>query len=326
MLVILGAAVAAAVGTLWDVMPWSRGPQEVNPFARSPLYVWDESKAARAAQEAASAGRTDEAASLERLAEVPTGIWLSPEAHPRGSVGDVVRGVSAAARDADRLPLLVVYGITDRDCVDGLSAGGLPPDDYRAWVREIAEATAEADRVAVVLEPDALATLEECTGQEQRLELLREAVEVLREQGVTTYVDAGHSAWVPVQAMATRLRSAGVESVRGFAVNVANYESDEDARAYGEALVDALGGGHFVIDSGRNGAGPAFDEDGARVWCNPSGRSLGELPGPVEDDPALDARLWIKPPGESDGECGGGPPAGELWVQQALELAAGAGW
>ncbi|GAB2885536.1 glycoside hydrolase family 6 protein [Myroides odoratimimus subsp. xuanwuensis] len=323
---VFGVVAAVSVALLWDVMPWAKGAQEVNPFARTPLHVRSDSKAAVAAREAADAGRTDEADTLKRLAAVPTGIWLTPETHPRGAVGALVRQEAAAANEAGRLPLLVVYGITDRDCVDGLSSGGLPPEDYRAWVREIAEASTVAEKVAVVLEPDALATLVGCTGQEQRLGLLRDAVEVLRSNGATTYIDAGHSSWVPVEAMATRLRSVGVESVRGFALNVSNFETDEDELAYGDALVEALGGGHYVIDTGRNGGGPALDEAGERVWCNPSGRRLGTPPGPVDDDSALDAHLWVKPPGESDGECGGGPPAGDFWVERALELASAAGW
>ncbi len=38
-------------------------------------------------------------------------------------------------------------------------------------------------------------------------------------------------------------------------------------------------------------------------------------------EPLADALTWIKAPGESDGTCGGGPPAGQFWVDYAIGLA-----
>jgi endoglucanase len=111
-----------------------------------------------------------------------------------------------------------------------------------------------------------------------------------------------------------------VESVRGFATNVANYQTDDDERDYAGRLSRLLGGAHFVVDSGRNGNGSTSS------WCNPAGRAYGTEPGYVDDGTALDAFVWVKPPGESDGECGGGPPAGEFWPERALRMAETSGW
>jgi hypothetical protein len=87
--------------------------------------------------------------------------------------------------------------------------------------------------------------------------------------------------------------------------------------AYGRELSAQTGGGHFVVDTARNGAGAP--PGGA--WCNPPGRRLGERPRHVAD-PVLDAFLWLKRPGESDGLCNGGPAAGQWWAEYALGLTA----
>lgn len=86
---------------------------------------------------------------------------------------------------------------------------------------------------------------------------------------------------------------------------------------------DHLGGAqpdtHFVIDTSRNGTGPAdmsvyaaspYDQSTADVavlttgaWCNPPGAGLGLRPSLSTGVALLDAYLWVKTPGESDGRC-----------------------
>ncbi|GCD92287.1 glycoside hydrolase family 6 protein [Nocardioides sp. LS1] len=300
--------------------PWRLGAQEANPFAERPQYVDPKSRAAQAAAQATADGDTASAAAFERLAAVPAGIWLTPEQYPPGRVGAYVAEVVRAAEAAGNVPVLVVYGIPDRDCSGQYSSGGLTEEQYGPWVQEIATAAGAADRIAVVLEPDALAASIECHDQDQRVRLMKDAVGLLRTAGVTTYVDAGHSDWVPAAAVARLLERSGVGSVRGFATNVANYQTDEDERAYATRIAKLLGGAHYVIDSGRNGNGATTN------WCNPARRAFGTDPGFVDDGTGLDAFLWVKPPGESDGDCGGGPPAGEFWPERALEMARQSGW
>ncbi|MEG9225096.1 glycoside hydrolase family 6 protein [Aeromicrobium sp. Sec7.5] len=289
------------------VVTLTRGsPQDDNPFVGRDLFVWTGSAAAEAAAEATG----EDAEALRGLADTPTAVWLTPEAHGPGDVGAFVEQLVSAADD--RAVVLVVYGITDRDCVGEESAGGLEPALYGAWIRAIAGAL--SGTVAIVLEPDALATVEECADPDERYLLLRDAAAELRDDA-TVYVDAGHANWIDPEVMAERLRRAGVEQTRGFSVNVANFQADADELAYAERIREDLSDAHYVVDSGRNGAGSTDD------WCNPPGRALGVPPAVVDDESALDARLWIKPPGESDGRCNGGPEAGEFWVERALELA-----
>lgn len=308
--------------------PDAGGTDDGNPFAERAQAVVAHPRLTAGARQAEADGDPDRARVLDRLAEVPTGIWLTPEALPPGEVGPYITSVLDSGGDGDgggggTLPLFVVYGIPDRDCTGGFSAGGLTEQTYLPWVEEIA-AAAGSDS-AVVLEPDALASSVECGDGESRTRLLRDAVGVLAAAGATTYVDAGHSSWVPAATMADLLRAVDVDTVRGFATNVANYQPLSRERAYAAELGNLLDGAHYVIDTGRSGASTA---DGVPVddWCNPEGQALGEGPGFVDDGTGLDALLWVKPPAESDGTCHGGPPAGEIWLDRAISLGERAGW
>ncbi|WP_164519626.1 glycoside hydrolase family 6 protein [Nocardioides ferulae] len=314
-LALVGAAVLVAVVRLQDAEP-------ENPLADRTQYADPDSGAARAAAAAEEAGEGRAAELLSTLARVPAGIWLTPEEHPAGEVGGYVATIAEAADDADQVPVLVVYGVPDRDCSGGFSAGGLSAQDYPGWVGEIADALADAERAIVVLEPDALVGSLDCGNREQRVRLVAEAAEQLDEAGATVYLDGGHSHWKPAEDVAELLRDAGVERVRGFATNVANYQSDRDERSYAEELSGLLDGAHYVIDRGRSGPGVSGEPT---EWCNPPGRAVGARPE-VVDDGQQDAWLWVKPPGESDGECNGGPPAGDFWTERALELLENAGW
>jgi endoglucanase len=295
-------------------------PSPENPFEAKAQY--DGADPALEAAAAAASARGDAHASevLERLDAVPTGIWLTPEQHPTPEdVGGFAEQVTRAADLEDQTALLVVYGVPGRDCTGGQSSGGLTPDTYLPWVRAIADAAGDS---AVVLEPDALPSAVQCGVQESRVALLEQAVAALDEADVTTYVDAGHSSWVPVDQIADLLEQVGVESVRGFTTNVSNYQPLSAETAFAEELSDRLGGAHYLVDTGRNGIGTGPVTD----WCNPPGQALGHEPGYVEDETALDGYVWVKPPGESDGSCHGGPPAGQLWPERAVALATAAGW
>jgi endoglucanase len=223
-----------------------------------------------------------------------------------------------AAAAAGAVAVLVAYDIPNRDC-GGFSGGGaVDADAYRAWIAAFAEGL-DGRRAVVVLEPDALAGMDclDAAGRTERVDLLSFAVVALAGAGALVYVDVGHPAWIDAAEMATRLHEVGVEHAAGFAVNVSNFNTDEQCVEYGTEISRSLGGDvHFVVDSSRNGLGPAADGE----WCNPPDRALGRDPTTRAPQPLVDAFLWIKRPGESDGTCNGGPPAGQWWPEYALGL------
>ena len=294
------------------------------PLTGRTLYVDPTGAAADQVRAWESAGRTADAAIVRRIADRPVATWFADAApgYPARA-----RKLVADARRAGKLPVLTLYHIPNRDCA-GQSAGGAPGGTaYRAWIAALATAL-RGYRAVVVLEPDAVAqAVQGCLGPDaaaERYALLGHAVDVLRANpGTVVYLDAGNPSWIRDPArMTAALRRSGVERAHGFALNVANFETTADNVAYGTALSRLLGGAHFVVDTSRNGNGPAVVGAGDGHWCNPPGRKLGEVPTTRTGNPLVDAYLWIKRPGESDGACSpGAPPAGRWWPEYAVELA-----
>ena len=299
-------------------------PGASNPFAGIPMYRAPYSNAENA-QRAAEKTNPAEAALFGKIAAQPQASWFG------GWSGDITTAVGNyvnAAERAGQLAVLVAYNVPNRDCGQYSAGGASDSGAYAKWIEGFAEGIGQR-RAVVILEPDALPLLEQCLSkadQAQRLELIHHAVEVLEARpGVAVYLDAGHSNWVPADAMAERLRRAGIERARGFSLNVSNFEADAALIAYGNEVIETLGGDvHFIIDSSRNGNGPA-PTDG-ESWCNPEGRAIGRAPTGETGEKALDAFVWVKRPGESDGECKGGPAAGQWFAARAAEMARNARW
>ena len=291
------------------------------PLNGATLWV-DPSSPARAQAETWKQSRPADAAIMDRLATHPQASWFG------GWSGDIQTAVAQRVTAAGgAVPVLVAYNIPQRDC-GGASSGGVgSADAYKTWIRGFA-AGIGSRRAVVVLEPDALALVDclSATDRETRFALLRDAVAVLAAKpGVSVYLDAGHARWLSTDEAAARLLKAGADDAQGFSLNVSNFVTTADNVAYGRTVAAAAGGKHFVIDTSRNGLGPAPDAQ----WCNPPGRALGPVPstGTIwSSDKRHDANLWIKRLGESDGPCNGGPAAGAWWPEYALGLARAAGW
>jgi endoglucanase len=254
------------------------------------------------------------AAQINELAKRPTALWFGDwNADVQTEVAERLQQLTEG-----EVAVIVAYNIPARDC-GGYSRGGAVSDElYIAWVDALARGIAD-HQAMVILEPDALAGLD-CLPEElqtRRIELLRTAVTTLANRpNISTYIDAGHSRWQPAEVMAQRLRQAGVDRAQGFSLNVSNFNTTQEETVYGQQLSNLSGGAHFVIDTSRNGNGPAPNNE----WCNPAGRSVGEQPTLETGHPLVDGFLWVKIPGESDGTCNGGPEAGEWWPDYALGL------
>ena len=284
------------------------------PLPGAALYV-DPNSQAKAKADAWRTSRPADAALLDKIATRPQAFWFGGW---EGDVRTAVDGVVGRAAAAGRVPALVAYAIPKRDCGSYSAGGAGTPDGYRAWIRAFASGIGSR-RAIVIVEPDALAGIDCLTSidRDTRYSLLADAVRVLAAlPNTVVYLDGGHDAWQPVATMADRLNRAGAADAQGFSLNVSNFRANPGLISYGRSLASAIGVAHFVIDTSRNGLGPA--PDGA--WCNPSGRALGPAPA-ASTEYRLDWTLWIKRPGESDGTCNGGPSAGTFWPEYALGLA-----
>ncbi|HWS36749.1 MAG TPA: glycoside hydrolase family 6 protein [Actinoplanes sp.] len=290
------------------------------------LYVEPDAPAVAQVTTWEAEGRLGDAAALRRIANSPTAVWFA-NADP--GYQDKARELVTAASADGRTAVLVPYWIPQRDC-GGHSGGGAPnAAAYRTWIAGLSAAVRGTSTV-VVLEPDAIPHLiDGCvTGPvaDERYTLLGEAIAAFKQEPLAkVYLDAGNPGWIKdVDRVAAALDRAGVRQADGFSLNVANFETTDDNISYGTAVSDRLGGLPFVVDTSRNGNGPApvDDQDSEGHWCNPPGRALGPSPTTVTGAPRVDAFLWIKRPGESDGAClPDAPPAGQWWPEYALGLA-----
>ncbi|HUG54653.1 MAG TPA: glycoside hydrolase family 6 protein [Vicinamibacteria bacterium] len=284
-----------------------------NPLAGKRFYV-DPNSDARRQAETWKKSRPADAELVAQIANQPVAKWWG------GWVRDIGREVSQAAATITRAgatPVFVAYNIPHRDCGSYSAGGAGGAEGYRKWIGDFARGLAGRGAI-VVLEPDALPQMD-CLpppGREERLMLIREAVEALKAQRAHVYIDAGNARWKSPEEMARLLQQAGIAVADGFALNVSNVQATELNVAYGEKLSALVGGKHFIIDTSRNGI-PGTDP---REWCNPRGRALGTRPTTDTGHPLIDAFLWVKPPGDSDGTCQGGPTAGSWWAEYALEL------
>jgi len=295
-------------------------PSSSDPFANARFYVEPSSAAARTEQEWSAAGRSGEAAEIAKIATQPSAKWFGSWSYGHGgTAGDVNWWVSAATA-AGTLPVLVAYDIPWRDCSQYSSGGASDAAAYQQFINGMVEGIARRKAV-VILEPDALAELTCLSAKQQATyySLLSYAVAHLSASpAVSVYLDAGNAGWQPASTIAARLRQADVAGARGFSLNVSNFDTTASESAYGAAIDHELGGtAHFMIDTSRNGRGPAS----GGAWCNPPGRGLGTPPTSATGNPLIDAFFWVKRPGQSDGTCNGGPSAGTWWPEYALGLA-----
>lgn len=305
------AATAPAPSRITETIPAGSD----NPLSGKYFYVDPTTSAVVAAERTQLLG-----SELLTIAGTPQVRWIDNEV-PIDRVAADVNTYVRAAESVNRMPMLALYAIPHRDC-GGFSASGFATgDEYRSWISNVAEGLGSS-QVLVVLEPDAL-TAADCLPpdqQQERMDLLRYTVETLtRSANVMLYIDAGHSRWLTPEELARRLIDVGVDRARGFSLNTSNFFTTAEEIAYGEEVSALTNGAYYVIDTSRNGAGPA--PDAPLNWCNPPGRAIGAAPTVDTDGPHADAYLWIKHPGESDGECDRGEPkSGLFFTQYAIDL------
>ena len=189
-------------------------------------------------------------------------------------------------------------------------------------------------RIAVVLEPDSLSNLvtnldrPRCKTAEGIYKRgIAYAISKLSLPNVFLYLEAAHAGWLGFPKNIDRAAAlyknvltmaGGPDRVRGFALNVSNYDpavdpaktpTRSDLRRQRRARLRRR------PDQGRSpvSASPArassstpaataraYIRSIASSWCNVKGAGLGERPR-AAPSPLIDAYLYVKVPGESDG-------------------------
>eukprot|EP00727_Mastigamoeba_balamuthi_P008148 m51a1_g3954 putative cellulose -beta-cellobiosidase (462) ;mRNA; f:343775-345325 len=328
--------------------------------------------------EAAEAVKPSMKAQFEIVKKYPTFIWLDTI-----SMLDKLPGYMAAAKAQDALIQLVVYDLPNRDCAALASNGELlikndGLNKYKTlYIDRLAKILAQYPTVPIVMviEPDSLPNMVTNKDKYDSCREVAAASPSIYHQGVAyaiktltaanryMYIDAAHECWLGWENnMAGFLTvindvmdlTGDTSSIRGFAVNVANYQSMTNTigckdynPVYGllqyiEKVHEKFQnskftqGPYFIADTSRNGVQVQRADVGN--WCNIKGAGLGERPkaNPNPSLQMIDAYTWIKTPGESDGtsdssaprydgKCGsvdsmtGAPQAGK-WFQTQFEM------
>ncbi|MFJ2990136.1 glycoside hydrolase family 6 protein [Collimonas sp. NPDC087041] len=261
------------------------------------------------------------------IADVPAAMWLTGSSQTTDKLTETVRRYVSAADSVHKTPILVAYNLPNRDCSGRASAGGAAnAADYRVWIDDFINGIGDK-RAVVILEPDALADSECLTPAKRgdRLALFNYAVAGFQQRAphADVYLDAGNVGWKPSSTMANYLNAAGVKGARGFSLNVSNFYTLDQSRAYGEAINAVLSSGYgytksMVVDTSRNGNGANPGD-----WCNPPGRKIGTRIHAIAENVLA---VWVKLPGNSDGassstrDCHGGPAAGTFSPELAIRL------
>jgi hypothetical protein len=155
-----------------------------------------------------------------------------------------------------------------------VACAALPTEEqqrsYRDWTDKFAEAIGDA-HVAMILQADGPFALCAPGGSKLPSHLIRYSARVFGALPHTSvYIDAGAADWLrddPARA-ARILVPAGVEGVRGFALNSTHYDSTGREIAFGTSIVEELtargiSGKHFVINTSSNGRPfPGYKYDG----------------------------------------------------------------
>lgn len=308
-----------------------------NPFVGAKLFVNPEY---RKKLEGAATNHPSVAASIRKLSDAPTAVWLDSVASTRTLSSTLIEASKQATQGQPVLSVFVVYDLPNRDCSAKASAGEftVEADGERRYRTEFIDAIAEQfnrfsdQRIAVILEPDSLANLAtnldqpKCAASDGVYRRsIAYAISKLSLPHVAIYLDAAHAGWLGWEdnraKMAEIFRdvliaAGGASRIRGFATNVSNYNtlaSGEgqklepsnpcpDELSYVKALSQSLAQVGIINKT--------FIIDTARNgrpvrsswgnWCNIKHAGLGERPQ-AAPTPLVDAYYWVKPPGESDG-------------------------
>ena len=223
---------------------------DANPFAGAGFAI-DSSYVAKV--ESSVRASPADSALLKKVEAFPTAVWLdSIESTVR--VGNVLDEARAQEKRAGKplAAVFVIYNLPDRDCSSTASAGQLSSrtDGETRYRKDFIDPIAREfkahpkQRVAVIVEPDSLANLATnlnkgtCAAAEPVYKhSIAYAIRQFAMPNVATYLDAAHAGWLGWSGNRAKItqifsdvlaEAGGADKVRGFAVNVANYDSLQD--------------------------------------------------------------------------------------------------
>ncbi|CAK4662213.1 unnamed protein product [Aphanomyces euteiches] len=213
------------------------------------------------------------------------------------------------------LPVIVVYGLPQRDCGAGFSNLGKinSTEAYLEFIKDLVGRVGSRP-VLYIMEPDAIGAAADgtgCAATNGYLDNMQAAVPLLTaNENARLYFDVGF--WMLNSAGdATKISKAvhyvGSKSregaVKGIVLNTSNLRQTAEMLAKCSLFVEAASVNttyKCAIDTSRNFRTPNTTTE----WCNNKYAALGLPPtSQTGHSDLLDYFLWVKVPGESDGEC-----------------------
>ncbi|WP_162599950.1 glycoside hydrolase family 6 protein [Nocardioides solisilvae] len=270
-----------------------------NPLAGHPMGVYKGPGDQAWPPYERSSGETREL--LAKIALRPKAKWFGawiPDGRIRSTVQDYV--ANSTGGDPDVLVQMAVFRMVpwEHEACRRLPTPA-EQASYKFWIDEFAAGVGSA-HAAIVLQPDGPFALCAPGGSRLPSELIKyAATRFAALPNTSVYIDAGAADWPkddPAQAAEILVR-AGVDRVRGFALNSTHYVALADDVAFGTQVVAELArrgipGKHFVVNTSSNGRGFEFNlgrgnhPDNANVCRTPEERVCVTLGIPPTTDVA----------------------------------------
>lgn len=292
----------AAAGSAWLGLSGGGIPLEAGDLLRSGVYVSTDTQCYYWCMK--NKDHPHQPAIYKEIATSPVACWIGGT-DPTAQVNNYLSKALAARK----LGVMVAYNIPNRDLGSHSAGGAANAGAYEDWAIRFAKAIGNRPCM-VILEPDSLMHMagKPAEMQATQVTLLNSAIDAfaIHAPNAWIYADGGSGDWPEPNDIAPLIGRLHTRKLRGFSVNVSNYNTDAACAEQAAAIMKRLVAQGtpvkgWVYDTSRNGNGPAPDN----AWCNPPGRKLGALA--ASGTQGADANLWIKLPGESDGECGAYP-------------------
>ena len=194
---------------------------------------------------------------MAKIALQPLTIWTGawyPVSYAQTVAREIVQDTTGG--NANLLSQIAVFRLDPWEVCHGSWSTG-DQVSYRAWISQFAAGIGRS-RVALILQPDLPFAL--CAGSSVPTQLVAYATAKFTAlRHTTVYIDVGAAEWASVGQAVSLLEQAGIQHVRGFALDVTQYGSTAAELEYGAAIARALGAAgirnkHFVINTDENGA------------------------------------------------------------------------
>ena len=142
-------------------------------------------------------------------------------------------------RSSDKMPILVIYNMPNRDIGQYSKGGAKTQDEYLEFVQDFANGIGD-NKPIVIYEPDAIphATMLNKRQASARLELMKKALAILTNTNAYVYIDVGHSNWLKPEEVNNYLNKVANPKVKGFSVNVSNYRTTLESAKWANKICE----------------------------------------------------------------------------------------